>query len=114
MICRESLQQELELVLAFHTGGALQILNQFEYRNDVPFFGFRELSDQQNNCGHQALSCIIEECVLTIGRCISVTVDQSLRNDFCKLLCLSFIRKQAAFLVAIHVLIHQVQQIKAI
>ena len=57
---------ELILLLLVVTRGTY-FLNNLEHRYDVSFLGLAELCNEEDGCGQNSFSCIVEVCVLTEG-----------------------------------------------
>ena len=112
---RQQTDDPLELILATWSRRCQQILNDFEHRNNVSGILLTVLCNQQNGCGQQAFSCIVEECVLTEGCTFHAGHDDCFGNDLGILFGFCLIRKVIrVFLPKIHILVDQVQQVIAI
>ena len=78
----------METVLALGLAGAQEVLHQLEHADDVPLlciprvFGRQVLRQQENDRCQEALSGIVEKCVLPVAGSITFRVYDCFGEDF--------------------------------
>ena len=115
MVVGKQLHELLELVLSLLAGWRQQLLNDLEYRYDVPLLRLTELGYQQNRRRQQPLGRIIKIGVLPEGSGVHAGEDDGLRDDlgvfFASGLIYQLVRVR---LVQVHIFIDQMQEVIAV
>lgn len=112
---RQHREQHLELSLPLVLTGGHQLLDDFEHGHDVPLGWGTELRHQKDGGCEQALGGVVEELVLPEVLPLHPGGDDGLGDDLGVSLGLGFVEQRVRVgLEGVHVLAHQVQEVKPV